>query len=637
MSVAAGIEIVTSGRPEPGQSQVPTKAPGKAQGTGWAGAPGASPSSSSEPGAESFRTSWKSVLASLGAGLDGLSEEEAGAGGVSASAEPDLAQAAQTGSPATLTLLSGAALSLRQGRAPQGGSAASATMLSLAVSRAGIPAWRTASGAALQTAANPTAKGLESAHPAESAPGTHPANSGKSEKLKAASSPTATSLVSATVGSVPLSMAVPDAGSPVANAIEATPRSLPTNRSIDLPTGFAGDSVNLQPSHADVPGAATGRTSTAGNRAVDAAGTASLPGKASSAPATAPMAAGRSASADEDLDGTEASLSGRTEAWTAGEEALSPGQIRLQVEQPIQTLTQSQRLIQAQPGNQGLEAVAAPIASDGGDRESPFANIAASQAGQSPAALPVAGKPVLASGGRTSGQAALRLAHAPGMGESAGNGNRPLDGHAAGAATDASVEASTLARDQADTHGALSAANDMAGSSTGAAAGPSARETFAALDSESAPRTPAWIHAGAQRAEAGFQDPALGWVGVRADMGTGGIHAALVPDSADAAQALGGHLAGLNSYLAEQHTPVETLTLASPEGRWSEPGTNQGMDQGEGRNTGQGTSSDSQLSPQPGSPAPAVAASSEVSALSGRMDAGALPRAPGGVHISVMA
>lgn len=97
--------------------------------------------------------------------------------------------------------------------------------------------------------------------------------------------------------------------------------------------------------------------------------------------------------------------------------------------------------------------------------------------------------------------------------------------------------------------------------------GPPSGEAFAALDGEVAPGTPTWIHAGTQRAEAGFQDPNLGWVSVRADSSGGGIHAALVPSSTDAAQTLGGQMAGLNSYLTEHHTPLATLTIATPESR----------------------------------------------------------------------
>jgi hypothetical protein len=71
-------------------------------------------------------------------------------------------------------------------------------------------------------------------------------------------------------------------------------------------------------------------------------------------------------------------------------------------------------------------------------------------------------------------------------------------------------------------------------------------------------------------------------------MGSGGVHASLVPGSADAAQALGGHLAGLNSYLSDHHTPVETLTLAAPESGWSGPGAGAGQSMGQGQADQQG-------------------------------------------------
>jgi flagellar hook-length control protein FliK len=92
----------------------------------------------------------------------------------------------------------------------------------------------------------------------------------------------------------------------------------------------------------------------------------------------------------------------------------------------------------------------------------------------------------------------------------------------------------------------------------------SAQDTFAALDQQTSWSVPTWTHAAGQHAEAGFRDPELGWVGVRADLSASGVHATVVPSSADAAQALGSHLAGLNSHLAEQHAAIATLSMASP-------------------------------------------------------------------------
>lgn len=108
----------------------------------------------------------------------------------------------------------------------------------------------------------------------------------------------------------------------------------------------------------------------------------------------------------------------------------------------------------------------------------------------------------------------------------------------------------------------------------GGNAQPAPAETFAALDTPARATAPVWMHAGPQRAEAGFQDPSLGWVGVRADISGGGIHAVIVPDSAQAAQVLSTHMQGLNLHLADQHLPVETLSLQA--GASGQGGTNQG-------------------------------------------------------------
>lgn len=113
------------------------------------------------------------------------------------------------------------------------------------------------------------------------------------------------------------------------------------------------------------------------------------------------------------------------------------------------------------------------------------------------------------------------------------------------------------------------------------------REAFTALDGEPKAAGVTWIHAGSQHAEAGFQDPALGWVAVRAEGGAGGVHASILPSSADAASTLGGHLAGLHSHLAAEHIPVLSLNLnASAEGAGA--GLGQSAAQQESRSSGQG-------------------------------------------------
>lgn len=129
----------------------------------------------------------------------------------------------------------------------------------------------------------------------------------------------------------------------------------------------------------------------------------------------------------------------------------------------------------------------------------------------------------------------------------------------------------------ATTQTAPSAAHDMA-----------AHDMFAELDARPPGSAPTWLHAGAQHVEAGFEDPALGWVSVRAELGGGGVRAALVPGSDHAAAALNTHLAGLNAFLAERHAGVGAVTVAAPETRSPEWG--QGMVGDEARQAaGQGS------------------------------------------------
>ncbi len=98
--------------------------------------------------------------------------------------------------------------------------------------------------------------------------------------------------------------------------------------------------------------------------------------------------------------------------------------------------------------------------------------------------------------------------------------------------------------------------------------GPAGNNPFSALDADQAAGSTHWIHAGAHRAEAGYLDPALGWVSVRAEAVNGGIHAAVMPGSPEAAHVLGGHMTGLSSHLAQQHGNTATVTLDSaPDGR----------------------------------------------------------------------
>ena len=91
------------------------------------------------------------------------------------------------------------------------------------------------------------------------------------------------------------------------------------------------------------------------------------------------------------------------------------------------------------------------------------------------------------------------------------------------------------------------------------------RDPFLVLDGEHDAPLPAWIHAGTHHAEAGYLDPALGWIGVRADSASNGLHVALVPNSAEAAQVLGSQVAGLNAYLSEHRPEPATVIMTAPQ------------------------------------------------------------------------
>ena len=169
-------------------------------------------------------------------------------------------------------------------------------------------------------------------------------------------------------------------------------------------------------------------------------------------------------------------------------------------------------------------------------------------------------------------------------------------------------------------------------------------DPFAALDAGTGAGTPNWIHAGAQRAEAGFQDPSLGWVSVRANVSGGAIHAALVPGSSEAAQALAGHLAGLHSHLAAEHLAVHSVTVAVPQ--WSagqqgsQQGSREGSQQGLYSGTGQNSGQSGNAQPQTGkglSGGGMAERSSAIPASSGPGGSRSDVAGSSGAHISVIA
>ena len=287
--------------------------------------------------------------------------------------------------------------------------------------------------------------------------------------------------------------------------------------------------------------------------------------------------------------------------------------------------------IAPEPGSNPAAGAGASLTGGQPDHDSQAANAAS-----------IAASPEIAGGGNLKsaadsgpgGSAVRRLERTRGTADAAQPGNPSLAPQLAGASGAAATgaDSSILARGLTGAHGAGEAFHE-GGAASADGAGTDARETFSALDAGSGTGTMSWVHAGAQSAEAGFQDPALGWVGVRADLSGGAVHAAVMAGSSDAAQTLGGHMAGLSAYLADHHAGVASLTMASPDNGSASWGGNPGaMQQGPGGHAAQGGPSE----PQPdGSLAPASAARQNPAAGAGL--SAAPPELRHGGHISVMA
>jgi len=204
--------------------------------------------------------------------------------------------------------------------------------------------------------------------------------------------------------------------------------------------------------------------------------------------------------------------------------------------------------------------------------------------------------------------------------------------HVAGQNSDSTLVREALASQT--TANSLRTLNSGAGAS---ATSPASSETFEALDASTGAIAPAWIHAGAHTAEAGYQDPRFGWVGVRAQSDVEGIHVTLVPGSADAAQSIGGHLAGLNSYLTAHHTPVQSLTLDAREALSAPAGDGRQGSQNPGQGTSQHGESQTEGAARLQIPGSAQPGTTQSAADSGESPGGLASLSTAGHSISVMA
>ncbi len=397
-----------------------------------------------------------------------------------------------------------------------------------------------------------------------------------------------------------------------------------------------------QSSHTQVPvmpaaaKSANGSQVESGNDSLSGEITAVTPAtqdKAATVPARTSQIAVHGELQNRNIDEAGSSTTNGLAPFAAAVETSSSEQMRPQAESKPHALADSQPRPQTQTAIQSVDAVASPVGSVALHQTSAIGNAAASQSVPPPDMNPIADKAGAASNLKTSSlQAGSRTRHTA----AEVHGNQKIQ-----AVQDGSNNAA-LARDLSTAHVANLSSESSAAASKGES---TAHETFAALDAESSSGPATWLHAGTRTAEAGFQDPALGWVGVRADASGGGVHASLVPGSAEAAAALGGHLAGLSAFLSEQHTPVDSLTLAATEdrsanssmGQGAQQNMHQGTHQEAGRETGQSQSSGQPSSPQASSPVMTAAAGREITASSGRAESTAQAFVSSGTHISVMA
>jgi hypothetical protein len=81
-----------------------------------------------------------------------------------------------------------------------------------------------------------------------------------------------------------------------------------------------------------------------------------------------------------------------------------------------------------------------------------------------------------------------------------------------------------------------------------------------------------WLHTGAHRAEAGFEDPSVGWISVRAERDSNGVRAVLVAGSSNAEEVLNAHLGGLNAHLVSNHVALPPVTMSTEHGSRFESG-----------------------------------------------------------------
>lgn len=605
MTAAAPVEagagsLAAAGKLAGTGNTLPSAKAGRMSGLMQSASSSAAGSASSSTTADSFRARWQSMLASLNANPSEAEAQDSAAEVTATSINfPSFASAAKTylsraaTQPAQATEETQPATNEKA--AETGAANRMSTLASLEVKAA----------AAQTTEANPASAAdslaaTSSDTRASSRSGAHSAAHGATAKQSSSSQSSATAQLTALAANPLLPITAP-VSVPVAlekTSSHASSSSVPAGL---WTTGEAEGSRNPSASssgHSAVASIASKPTALA----TSATGplTANDNAITHSAQAAEPAAAQQSGSNESSAPASSAPAFGNADAASSHQTAHST--------QAQTTATDVSASISA-----SQSALAGSASVDSASASSASSNYPASPGSSSPFAAVDAKKAEAVRNIFTSTQNATHL----------GSGSQPASHPVVNQADGVSPSVSVQARVQTD---AASSAPATTSAST-------SHDPFAALDSGSASAAPSWIHAGAHTAEAGYQDPSLGWVGVRAEVSGGSIHASLVPGSADAAQVLGSHMAGLNNYLAEQHTPVATLTMAvSTTGGQPDASAGQSMQQG------QNSGSDAQAHASSTAPASISTAAASTAAAS--------PAATGptetinpavGHHISVMA
>lgn len=627
MTVAATIEIGSGGTLSPNLN----KAQGAARGTGLATLVNQGFSHPNASGAESFLAGWKSLLASLGSDVEGFSETEAAEKQGATSVEPALVDVAGKSPAATLPSTAGAGSRMSQETERGTGPANAGLKLSQVDIRTVSSAVRSAEDlkkiSSSSTEEKRSAANLES----QSTRGSRPSHSVKADKPEV----DATSTLPDPVSIMTTSRQIIVVTDPLTHDADALTQTVLKNAQtvtkrdlfVDPLTGsasgnFSSYSPNLGAvtrtatasaeeavSGTEVPAAVKNVTPPVGSH-VEGGNTPAASGiPAQTAALNLAQPPPQSSNQDQPLTSSA--------SWSKPQ-AASPT--------PPETPTLGQRETLAQIGANAL-----PVAINSDDLNVPPAVVSAnaSASDKLSAVSRIQGSTSPAGEKKASASEAARSSHETSHADSAQHGNHIMAAQPSGSAADASAALHPIT-------GVTSATSELTVRASAPTSGPDSREAFTTLDAGEATGKPTWIHAGAQHAEAGFQDPALGWVGVRADTSGGGVHAELVAGTADAAQTLGGHLAGLNAYLAENHTPVETLTLSSPENGWTALGGGNGSGDGMQQEPGHQSEQDTTQSIYSGAQLTSPATSESLAWFAGRDTSTPALRLDGN-HISVIA